>query len=151
MKFNTYDRTPRVKTPKWIKIFLLSFFVFFIAVMLFAGIIMSIDNQSIFPILATVISLAFVAFIASIYIYNVRKAYFEVDENTVKLISYPFFKKREKIVCLHDIKNIKLRLGGGLGSIPYIVFKNQQNKTLFKTVNVPEIKSYFENLGFEIE
>ena len=150
MKFNTYDRTPRIKTQKWVKIFLISFFVFFTAIMLFVGIIISIDNQSIFPILITVISLTFVAFMASMYIYNAYKAYFEIDATTIKLISYPFFKRREKIFSLSDIKKIKLRYGGQLG-ISFLIFINQQNKVLFQTMNAPEIKSYFEGLGFNVE
>ncbi len=150
MKFNTYDRTPSVKAPKWIKMFLISFFVFFTAIMLFVGIIISIDNQSIFPILITVISLSFVAFMASMYIYNAYKAYFEIDATTIKLISYPFFKRRERIFSLSDIKKIKWQYGGRVG-ISYLIFKNHKNNTLFRTINVPEIKSYFENVGFKIE
>ena len=84
------------------------------------------------------------------YIYNAYKAYFEIDATTIKLISYPFFKRREKIFSLSDIKKIKLRYGGQLG-ISFLIFINQQNKVLFQTMNVPEIKSYFEGLGFNVE
>ena len=150
MRFNTYDRTPGVKSPKWIRVFLVSFFTFFVVSMLFTGIIISIDHQSIFPILITVISLLFVAFIASIYIYNVRKAYFEIDENTIKLISFPFFKRRVRSFPLADIKKIRWQ-GGGKAGPPYLRFVNHKNKVLFQTVDVPEIRTYFISLGFKIE
>ncbi len=149
MRFNTYDRTPRVKSPKWIKVFLISFFSFFAVFMLLVGIIISVDHQSILPILITVISFLFVVFIASIYIYNVRKAYFEIDEKTIKLISYPLFKRREISISLSDIKTIK-RQSGGKATPSYLIFANHKNKILFKTVDVPEIRTYFVGLGFKI-
>lgn len=149
MKFNTYDRTPRRKTPRWITIILISFFAGFTAIMLLVGVALSIDLQSVFPFFIMLLSILFFAFIESIYIYNVYKAYFEIDADTIKLVSYPFFKRKEKSVSLADIKKIKRESGGKPPH--YLAFKNNQNKTLFRTVDVPEIRAYFETLGFKVE
>ena len=45
MKFNMYGRTPRGKTPKWITIFLISFFACLAALFFMVGIVISIDIQ----------------------------------------------------------------------------------------------------------
>ena len=150
MRFNTYDRTPRRKPPKWIKIILISFFAFFTAIMLLVGVALSIDLQSIFPFFIMLLSILFFAFIASIYVYNVYKAYFEIDTDTIKLVSYPFFKRKERSVSLSDIKKIKWEAGEKL-PLNYLAFKNNQNKTLFRTLDVPEIRAYFEDLGLKVE
>lgn len=149
MKFNTYDRTPRRKTPKWITIILISFFAGFTAIMLLVGVALSIDLQSVFPFFIILLSILFFAFIASIYVYNVYKAYFEIDANTIRLVSYPFFKRKERSVSLADVKTIKWEFGGKHPN--YLAFKNNQNKTLFRTVDVPEIRAYFEGLGFKVD
>jgi hypothetical protein len=117
--------------------------------MLLVGVALSIDLQSVFPFFIMLLSILFFAFIESIYIYNVYKAYFEIDADTIKLVSYPFFKRKEKSVSLADIKKIKWQSGGK--PLNYLAFKNNQNKTLFRTVDVPEIRAYFEDLGFKVE
>lgn len=117
--------------------------------MLLMGVALSIDLQSVFPFFIVLLSILFFAFIASIYVYNVYKAYFEIDADTIKLVSYPFFKRKEKSVSLADIKKIKRESGGKPPH--YLAFENNDNKTLFRTVDVPEIRAYFEGLGFKVE
>ena len=67
----------------------------------------------------------------------------------IGLTDYPFFKERKKVVSVKDIHKIKWRSGGQL-PLAYLVFKNQENKTLFKTLDLPEIRAHFAELGFEI-
>ena len=57
VKFYMYGRTPRGKTPKWITVVLISFFVCLAAVFFMVGIVISIDIQSIFPILIVFFSI----------------------------------------------------------------------------------------------
>ena len=150
MKFYMYGRTPRQKTPRWITIVLISFFSFLAAFFLINGIVMSIYIQSIFPVLITFCSIAFLASLIAALSYNMDHSYVEIDEETIKIIEYPFFKKREKIVLLHDIKKVKWG-AGGRGQLSLLIFKDEKNKNLFHLDYLPEVIEYVHKLGFKIE
>ena len=150
MKFNMYGRTPRGKTPRWITIFLISFFACLVTFFLIVGIVMSIDAQSIFPALIIVFTISFFTVLLFATGYSMNHSYIEVTNETIRIIEYPFFKKRERIVLLSDIKKAKWR-AGGRGRLPYLVFKNDRNKNLFHLDYVPEVRSFFEELGVEIQ
>lgn len=147
MIFYIYTKTPRGKIKKALKIFLIVYSSVFVSFLSFATIALSIHSHSIVPFFIVLTFIAVLACEISRAFYNVYKAYIEIDYNTVRVVDYPFFRKREKLVYLYDIKKVKLRSGGG---IPYIEFKDQQNKRLFHIVYVPETKTYFEGLGFKI-
>ena len=150
MKFYMYGRTPRVKTPKWITIVLVSFFAFLVTFFFMIGIVMSIDAKSILPFLITFFRIVLFVFLISPICYNMNHAYIEIESEEIKVIEYPFFKKREKIVLLHDIKKVK-RISGGRGRLPYLMFKNDKNKNLFHLDYVPEVIEFVEKIGFQIE
>ena len=150
VKFYMYGRTPRVKTPKWITGVLISIFVCLTAFFFMVGIVISIDIQSIFPILIVFFSITLCAFLMVILAYNMNHAYIEIAGETIKIIEYPFFKKRQRSVLLCNIKKVKWRAGGH-AQLPYLVFKSVKNKSLFHLDYVPEVISYFEKLGFKIE
>ena len=150
MKFYMYGRTPRVKTPKWITIFLISFFAFLAAFFFMAGIVMSIDAKSILPFLITFFCIVLLALLISPTCYNMNHAYIEIKGESIKVVEHPFFKKRERIVLLHDIKSVKWR-AGGRGRLSYLVFKSEKNKNLFHLDYVPEVIEFVEKLGFQIE
>ena len=150
MKFYMYGRTPRVKTPKWITIVLVSFFAFLVTFFFMVGIVISIDIQSIFPILIVFSLSLFFAFLMANLAYNMNHAYIEIEGETIKIIEYPFFKKREKSVLMCDIKKVKWRAGGRT-QFPYLVFKNNKNKMLFHLDYVPEVIEFVEKIGFQIE
>ena len=151
MKFNMYGRTPRGKTPRWITVYLISFFACLAVIFLMVGIVISIDHQSIFPALITVFAISFFAVLLSALGYNMNHSYIEITNETIKIIEYPFFKKRERIVLLSDIKKAKWRAGGRGRWLPYLVFKNSRNKNLFHLDYVPEVISYFEGSDVEIQ
>ena len=150
MKFYMYGRTPRVKTPKWITIVLVSFFAFLVTFFFMIGIVMSIDAKSILPFLITFFCILLFVFLISPICYNMNHTYIEIESEEIKVIEYPFFKKREKIVLLHDIKKVKWR-SGGRGRLPYLMFKNDKNKNLFHLDYVPEVIEFVEKIGFQIE
>ena len=149
MKYNTYDRTPRIKAPKWIKIFLISFFAVLIAITLFVTILISIERQNIFLFIDVFLILLFCVLVSFAWCYNVSKSYFEINATQIKIIDYPFFKKRERSFFLNDIGKIKWHSNPRGPS--YFVFKNNKNRILFSTISAPEIKSLFESFGFKIE
>ena len=150
MKFYMYGRTPRGKTPKWITILLISCLVAPASIFLTVLTVISIDIQSIFPALIAIFAISIFTVILSALIYNTNHSYIEITNDTIKIIEYLFFKKHEKTVLLSDVKKAKWRAGGRGGS-PQIVFKNDKNKNLFHLDCVPEVISYFEELGFSIE
>ena len=151
MIFNKYDRTPRIKTKPWIKAMLISCYALLITVFLFMGTVMSIEARSIFPFLITFLSISFFALVILARIYDMCKAYIEIENETIKVTDYPFFKKRERFFALRDIKRVKWEGGGGPGAMPLLALKNDQNKTLFRIIYAPETIAYFESLGFQIE
>ena len=150
MKFYMYGRTPRKKEPKWIAIVLISFFAFLIAISFLFGIVMSIEAQNILPFIIVFCCFALLALLISPLYYNMNHAYIEIEGETIKVVEYPFFKKRERIVLLHDIKSVKWR-AGGRGQLSYLVFKSEKNKNLFHLDYVPEVIEYVNKVGFKIE
>ena len=149
MKFYMYGRTPRKKEPKWITIALISFFTLITAVSFMFGIIMSIDAQSMLPFLITFCCFALLALLISPVYYNMKHAQIETEDETIKCVEYLFFKKRERIVLLHDVKKVKFRVGGK-NEFPYLMFKNEQNKNLFRLDYVPEVIEYIKKVGLKI-
>ena len=150
MRFNAYGNTPRPKTPKWQNILLIILWAPIVAMLLMGGIVASVEIQSVQPILFFVLLIALFAFLLLSVCYDINYAYIDIADETVKSVSYLFFIRREKTVMLRDIKRVK-RCGGYRGMLPYLAFKNSKNKFLFRIDAVPEVISYFENLGFVIE
>ena len=150
MKLNMYERTPKDKdtTPKWIKISLIAVWVLFTAIFALMIIVLAMEDLAFGFFVFTIIFLCYFGFI--VMAYNWRRAYMEIDGDTIYITGYPFFKERKKVVSVKDIHKIKWRSGGQL-PLGCLVFKNQENKTLFKTYDLPETRAYFKELGFEVE
>ena len=148
MKLNMYERTPKGTTPKLAKILLIVLSAFFTAMFVFIVIAMAIEDLAFGFLVFTIIFLCYFGFI--VMAYNWRRAYMEIEGDTIYITDYPFFKERKKVVSVKDIHKIKWRSGGQL-PLGYLVFKNQENKTLFKTLDLLEIRAYFKELGFEVE
>ena len=149
MKLNMYERTPKDKdtTPKWIKISLIAIWTLFTAIFALMIIMLAIEDLVFGFFVFIIIFLCYFGFI--VMAYNWRRAYMEIESDTIYITGYPFFKERKKVVSVKDIHKIKWRSGGQL-PLGYLVFKNQENKTLFKTLDLPEIRAHFAELGFEI-
>ncbi len=148
MKLNMYERTPKGTTPKWIKISLIAEWALFTVIFALTIIMLAIEDLAFGFLVFTIIFLCYFGFIEMAY--NWRRAYMEIDDDTIYITDYPFFKERKKVVSVKDIHKIKWRSGGQL-PLGYLVFKNQENKTLFKTYDLPEIRAFFAKLGFEVE
>lgn len=151
MKLNSYKRTPGRNAPKWIKVSLVALLLFHALLVLFAGVIISIDQNSIIPF---VLLFAFVSIFALLIIagvYNEKRAYFEVEGDNITAVDYLLFKRRERTLSLCEIKKIKCVYGSGIGQPPRLVLKNSKNKTLLRVFDFPEIRTCFENLGLKVE
>ena len=148
MKLNMYERTPKVKDSKWIKISLIVIWALFTAIFALMIIVLAIEDPAFAFLVFTIIFLCYFGFI--VMAYNWRRAYMEIDGDTIQITDYPFFKERKKTVALRDIQKIKWR-SGGRGMPPHLIFKNHKNKILFSTLDLPEIRAHFAELGFEVE
>lgn len=147
MKLNMYERTPKGTDSKFVKISLTVLSVFFTTIFALMIIVLAIEDLAFGFFVFTIIFLCYFGFI--VMAYNWRRAYMEIDGDTIYITDYPFFKERKMVVSVKDIHKIKWRSGGQL-PLGYLVFKNQENKTLFKTLDLPEIRAHFAELGFEI-
>ncbi len=148
MRLNMYERTPKGTTPKWIKISLAVVWTLFTAIFALIIIVLAIEDLAFGFLVFTIFFLCYFGFI--VIAYNWRKAYMEIEGDTIYITDYPFFKERKMVAFVKDIHKIKWRSGGRL-PLGYLVFKNQENKTLFKTFDLPEMRSHFAELGFEVE
>jgi membrane protein YdbS with pleckstrin-like domain len=142
-----YERTPKGTMPKWIKISLIAIWTFFTAIFALMIIMLAIEDLAFGFFVFTIISLCYFGFIVKAY--NWRRAYMEIESDTIYITDYPFFKERKKVVSVKNIHKIKWQ-SGGKGGFPHLIFKNQENKALFSTADLPEIRTYFTELGFEI-
>lgn len=147
MKLNMYERTPKGTTPKWIKISLIAIWTLFTAIFALMIIVLAIEDLAFGFLVFTIFFLCYFGFI--VMAYNWRRAYMEIEGDTIHITDYPFFKERKKTVSLCDIQKIKWQSGGRGPS--RLAFKNHKGKHLFSTCDLPEIRSYFEGLGFEVE
>ena len=146
MRLNMYERTPKGTTPKWIKISLIAIWTLFTTIFALMIIVLAMEDLAFGFFVFTIIFLCYFGFI--VMAYNWRRAYMEIESDTIYITDYPFFKERKKIVFLHDIQKIKWSFGGKGPN--YLVFKNHEGKHLFSTCDLPEIIAYFDELGFEI-
>ena len=147
MRLNMYEKTPKGTTPKWIKISLIAVWALFTLLFALTILILAIEDLAFGFFVFIIIFLCYFGFI--VMAYNWRRAYMEIEGDTIYITGYPFFKERKMVVSVKDIHKIKRRSGGQL-PLGYLVFKNQENKTLFKTYDLPEIRAHFAELGFEI-
>ena len=152
MIFNTHDRTPKIKTNKTLKIMLISCWSFIGAVFLFFAIATSIMSRSILPALIILIPVTLIVAFAIIVTTDMNKAYVQIEGNNVTVVDYYFFSKKERCFKIDGIKTAEIELGYSfrvrgyrysMMGFSYIVFRNDNNKYLFKVINCPETNDFF--------
>ena len=81
-----------------------------------------------------------------------NKAYVQIDGESIIAVDYYFFLRKEKCFTIDEIKTAEIALGYSfrvhgyrysMMGFSYIVFRNADNKYLFKIINSPETKEYF--------
>ena len=152
MIFNTHDRTPKIKTNKTLKILLISWWSFIGAVFLFFAIATSIMSRSILPALIILIPVTLIVAFAIIVTTDMNKAYVQIEGNNITVVDYYFFSKKERCFKIDEIKTTEIVLGYSfrvrgyrysMMGFSYIVFRNDNNKYLFKVINCPETNDFF--------
>ncbi len=152
MIFNTHDRTPKIQTNKTLKIMLISYWSFLGAVFLFFAIATSIMSQSALPALIILIPIAFIVTFAIVTMIDMNKAYVQIDGDNVIVVDYFFLSKKKRFFNFHEIKTAEIAHGYSfrvrgyrysMMGFSYIVFRNANNKYLFKVINCPETNEFF--------
>ena len=152
MIFNTHDRTPKIKTNKTLKIMLISCWSFVGAVFLFFAIVTSIISHSILPAAITLIPVTFIAAFVIVTTIDMNKAYIQIDGENITVVDYYFFSRKEKCFTIDEIKTAEIALGYSfrvrgyrysIMGFSYIVFRNDNNKYLFKVISCPETNEFF--------
>jgi len=159
MIFNTHNRTPKIKTNKTLKIVLISCWSLMGAFFLFLAIATSVISQSILPAVIILIPVALTAVFAIVTAIDMNKAYVQIYGENITVVDYYFFSRKEKSYTIDEIKSTEIALGYSfrvrgyrysMMGFSYIVFKNADNKYLFKIINCPETKEYFSK-NFQIQ
>lgn len=154
MRFNTHDRTPRPKTKKSLKILFGFMTGLFLGTFLFMAVVCSLEINSIVPAVViltpTIIITALIAFDLT----DISKAYIEIIEDKITVVDYNFSIKKEKNFLLSDISYSEILLASsmrvrgkriGKGPFTYIVFRDKNDKFMFKVLYTPESKQFFAN------
>lgn len=159
MIFNTHDRTPKLKTNKALKIMMILCWSLVGAFFLFFAIATSIMIHSISPALTILIPVAFFASLAIVPIIDMNKAYVQIDGDNITVVDYYFFFKKERCFRMDVIKTAEIALGYSfrvrgyrysMTGFSYIIFRDTNNKYLFKVINCPETNEFFSKC-FEIQ
>ena len=152
MIFNTHDRTPKIKTNKTLKIMLISCWSLMGAFFLFLAIATSIISHSILPALIFLIFATLIVTFVIVSSTDMNKAYVQIEGDNITVVDYYFFSKKERRFKIDEIKTAEIALGYSfrvrgyrysMMGFSYIVFRNDNNKYLFKIINCPETNDFF--------
>lgn len=131
---------------------LISCWSFIGAVFLFLAIATSIMSRSILPALIILIPTILIAAFVIVTTIDMNKAYVQIEGNNITVVDYYFFSRKEKCFTIDEIKTAEITLGYsfrvrgyryGMMGVSYIVFRNDNNKYLFKVINCPETNDFF--------
>ena len=131
---------------------LISCWSFMGAVFLFFAIATSILSRSILPALIILIPTILIVTFVIVTIIDMNKAYVRIEGNNITVVDYYFFSKKERSFNFDEIKTAEIALGYsfrvrgyryGMMGFSYIVFRNANNKYLFKVINCPETNEFF--------
>ena len=159
MIFNTHDRTPKIKTNKTLKIMLVLCWSLMGAFFLFLAIATSIMSHSILPALIILIPATLIVTFVIVTILDMNKAYVQIDGENITVVDYYWLSKKEKSFTFDEIKTAEIALGYSfrvrgyrysMMGFSYIVFRNADNKYLFKIINCPETNEFFSKY-FQIQ
>ena len=154
MRFNTHDRTPKIKTNKTLKIMLAIGFSMPIALLLFIAIVCSLYISSVMPAVLALAPVVMLAMLIAVTQKDMDQAFVEIVDDVITVTDYYFGIKKCKIFQLHDIATAEILSGTSMrvrgyrysnAGCSYIVFRNCEGKYMFKVLCVPETKRFFES------
>jgi len=143
MRFNTHDRTPKIKPKKFIIILLSVSIGLIIAPSLFCAIVCSFYANSIMPAVIILLPVLVLSLLTAITLKDRDKSYVEINDNVITVVDYYFGLKKEKTFLMQNIASAKIGVGRYMGC-SYIIFRDNCGKYMFNIICVPETKQYFE-------
>ena len=152
MIFYTHDRTPKLKTNKTLKIMLILCRSLIGVIFLFAAITTSIMSRSILPALIILIPAILIVTFVIVATIDMSKAYVQIEGDNIAVVDYYFFSKKARSFKIDEIKTAEIAPGYSLRvrgyrysmmGFSYIVFRNDNNKYLFKVISCPETNEFF--------
>ena len=129
------------------------------AFFLFLAIATSIMSHSILPALIILIPATLIVTFVIVTILDMNKAYVQIDGENITVVDYYWLSKKEKSFTFDEIKIAEIALGYSfrvrgyrysMMGFSYIVFRNADNKYLFKIINCPETNEFFSKY-FQIQ
>ena len=129
------------------------------ALFLFAAIATSIMSRSILPALIILIPTILIVTFVFVTTIDMNKAYVQIEGNNITVVDYYFFSKKERSFNFDEIKTAEIALGYSfrvrgyrysMMGYSYIIFRDTNNKYLFKVINCPETNEFFSKC-FEIQ
>ena len=129
------------------------------ALVLFFAIATSIMSRSILPALIILIPTILIVTFVIVTTIDMNKAYVQIEGNNITVVDYYFFSKKERCFKIDEIKTTEIVLGYSfrvrgyrysMMGFSYIVFRNADNKYLFKIINCPETNEFF-SMHLEIQ
>ena len=138
---------------------LISCWSFIGAVFLFFAIATSIMSRSILPALIILIPTILIVTFVFVTTIDMNKAYVQIEGNNITVVDYYFFSKKERSFNFDEIKTAEIALGYSfrvrgyrysMMGYSYIIFRDTNNKYLFKVINCPETNEFFSKC-FEIQ
>ena len=122
------------------------------ALFLFFAIATSIISHSILPALIILIPATLIVTFIIVSSIDMNKAYVQIEGDNITVVDFYFFSKKERSFKFDEIKAAEIALGYSfrirgyrysMMGFSYIVFRNDNNKYLFKVINCPETNEYF--------
>ena len=129
------------------------------AFLLFFAIAASIMSHSLLPALIILIPTTLIVTFAIVTTIDMNKAYVQINGETITVVDYYLFSKKVRHFKFAEIKTAEIALGFSfrvrgyrysIMGFSYIVFRNANNKYLFKIINSPETNEFFSKY-FEIQ
>ena len=153
MRFNTHDRTPKPKTKKSLKILLGFTGGLFLGMFLFMAVACSSEINSILPAVVILIPSILLTALIIFDLTDMSKAYIEIIEDKITVTDYYFNIRKEKNFFIQDIayaeilRHSSMRVRGKryVNGFSYIVFRNKNDKYMFKVLYTPESEQFFAN------
>lgn len=157
MKLNMHDHTPRRSLSRFQKVmFLLSAVLLYSIPVLLACCLFYYERNILAGILTLVVPIALVA-VAAIPFVDMSRSYVEFDGDTVTVVDYYCFLKKEKRfnICQIDSTESLLansfrmrgrRMGYNFFTVRYIVFRDRNGRYLFKILETAEAKDWLARL-----
>ena len=154
MRFNTHNRTPKIKTKKSVKIMLTIGFGLIISLFLFMAIVCSLYINSVMPAVLILTPVLVLAILIAVSQKDMDRAFIEIVDDVITVTDYYFGIKKEKTFSMQDIGYTEVLIGSSMrirgyrysnAGMTYIVFRDGNGKYMFKIICTPETKEFFKD------